>query len=73
VRAAALRGRALDEALLHERIQAHRGDAAPRHRRHDQKVADVLRHRCIDTTAICAKVDLTGLRSVALPWPGGTP
>jgi len=32
-------------------------------------VADVLGHRCLDTTAIYAKVDLPRLRSVALPWP----
>jgi integrase len=33
-------------------------------------VADVLRHRSIDTTAIYAKVDLPNLACVALPWPG---
>lgn len=33
-------------------------------------VADVLRHRSIDTTAIYAKVDLPDLARVALPWPG---
>jgi integrase len=33
-------------------------------------VADVLRHRSIDTTAIYAKVDLPNLSRVALPWPG---
>jgi site-specific recombinase XerD len=38
-----------------------------------KEVADVLRHRSIDTVAIYAKVDLTTLRTVALPWPGGTP
>jgi integrase len=38
-----------------------------------KEVADVLRHRSIDTVAIYAKVDLSTLRSVALPWPGGTP
>ena len=32
-------------------------------------VADVLRHRSIDTTAIYTKVDLPRLREVALPWP----
>jgi len=32
-------------------------------------VADVLRHRSIDTTAIYTKVDLPRLRDVALPWP----
>jgi site-specific recombinase XerD len=32
-------------------------------------IADVLRHRSIDTTAIYTKVDLPRLREVALPWP----
>lgn len=32
-------------------------------------LADVLRHRSIDTTAIYAKVDLRRLAAVALPWP----
>jgi integrase/recombinase XerD len=33
-------------------------------------LADVLRHRTLDTTAIYAKVDLPRLCEVALPWPG---
>lgn len=33
-------------------------------------IADVLRHRCLDTSAIYAKVDLNRLAAVALPWPG---
>jgi site-specific recombinase XerD len=35
-----------------------------------KEVADVLRHRSIDTSAIYAKVDLESLRQVAAPWPG---
>jgi integrase len=35
-----------------------------------KEVADVLRHRSLDTSAIYAKVDLPALASVALPWPG---
>ncbi|MGA8434735.1 MAG: site-specific integrase [Methyloceanibacter sp.] len=35
-----------------------------------KEIADVLRHRSLDTSAIYAKVDLTRLASVALPWPG---
>jgi site-specific recombinase XerD len=35
------------------------------------EIGDLLRHRRPDTTAIYAKVDLTSLRSIALPWPGG--
>jgi integrase len=34
-----------------------------------KQIADVLRHRSIDTTAIYAKVDLGTLARVALPWP----
>ena len=34
-----------------------------------KEIADVLRHRSIDTTAIYAKVDLVRLQEVALPWP----
>lgn len=33
-------------------------------------VADVLRHRSIDTTAIYTKIDLRSLEAVTLPWPG---
>jgi len=35
-------------------------------------IADVLRHRSLDTSAIYAKVDLNKLSAVALPWPGST-
>jgi integrase/recombinase XerD len=34
-----------------------------------KEVADVLRHRSIDTTAIYAKLDLPHLAEVAMPWP----
>jgi site-specific recombinase XerD len=34
-----------------------------------KEIADVLRHRCLDTTAIYTKVDLPHLTTVALPWP----
>jgi len=34
-----------------------------------KEVADVLRHRCIDTTALYTKVDLPRLAEVAFPWP----
>lgn len=34
-------------------------------------IGEVLRHRQMDTTAIYAKVDLTALRTLAQPWPGG--
>lgn len=36
-----------------------------------KEVADILGHKSIDTTVIYAKVDLTNLASVVLPWPGG--
>jgi site-specific recombinase XerD len=36
------------------------------------EIGDLLRHRRPDTTRIYAKVDLVALRSIALPWPGGS-
>jgi integrase/recombinase XerD len=38
-----------------------------------KEIADVLRHRSLDTSAIYTKVDLNRLASVALPWPGSAP
>ena len=35
-----------------------------------KEIADVLRHRSLDTSAIYAKVDTPRLAAVALPWPG---
>jgi site-specific recombinase XerD len=35
-----------------------------------EEVAQVLRHRSIDTTAIYSKIDLRALSAVAQPWPG---
>ena len=37
-----------------------------------KEVADVLRHRHLDTTLIYAKVDMNRLGAVAMPWPGST-
>lgn len=34
-----------------------------------KEIADLLRHRSLDTCAIYAKVDRTALQGVALPWP----
>lgn len=34
-----------------------------------KEIADLLRHRNLDTTTIYAKVDLPALSCVALPWP----
>ena len=36
-----------------------------------KSIADVLGHRCIDTTFIYAKADLKTLWQVAMPWPEG--
>lgn len=35
------------------------------------EIAEILRHRNVQTTTIYAKVDLGALRKLALPWPGG--
>ncbi len=35
------------------------------------EIGEVLRHRNLQTTTIYAKVDLSALRTLALPWPGG--
>ena len=37
------------------------------------EIGQVLRHRSPDTTRRYAKVDIDGLREVALPWPGAAP
>jgi integrase len=34
-----------------------------------KEIADILRHRSIETTAIYAKVNIQGLRRVVAPWP----
>ncbi len=38
-----------------------------------KEIADVLGHRAVDTTAIYAKVDVSSLAEVALPWPEVSP
>jgi site-specific recombinase XerD len=35
------------------------------------EIGELLRHQSLNTTALYAKVDLTALRTLALPWPGG--
>jgi len=35
------------------------------------EIGELLRHRSPNTTAVYAKVYLTALRTLALPWPGG--
>jgi len=34
-----------------------------------QEVSALLRHRCIETTEIYAKIDVTALQQMAQPWP----
>jgi integrase len=36
-----------------------------------KEIADILGHKSIETTGIYAKLDMTSLASVVLPWPGG--
>ncbi len=38
-----------------------------------QLIGEVLRHRCVESTAHYAKVDTRLLQQVARPWPGGSP
>jgi len=38
-----------------------------------QEIADLLRHRSIETTQIYAKVDITSLQQIAQPWPEVAP
>lgn len=35
------------------------------------EIGRILRHRSLQTTSIYAKVDLSALRTLAMPWPGG--
>ena len=35
------------------------------------EIGEILRHQRLNTTQIYAKVDLTALRALAQPWPGG--
>ena len=37
------------------------------------RVADILGHKTIDTTAIYTKVNLSSLAQVAMPWPEVNP
>ncbi|MEX0827390.1 MAG: site-specific integrase, partial [Haliea sp.] len=36
-------------------------------------IADVLRHKSLDTACSYARVDVEQLRTIALPWPGSQP
>lgn len=35
------------------------------------EIAQVLRHRSLESTALYARMDIDGLRALARPWPGG--
>lgn len=37
------------------------------------RIAQVLRHRSLQSTAVYARVDIDRLRALAQPWPGGEP
>jgi integrase/recombinase XerD len=55
------------------RVHTLRHSVASRLLRQDRplkEIADVLRHRSLDTSAIYAKVDDVRLAAIALPWPG---
>lgn len=38
-----------------------------------KEIADLLRHRSLNTARVYARVDIERLREVALPWPGSKP
>jgi site-specific recombinase XerD len=38
-----------------------------------QQISVLLRHKSIETTPIYAKIDVTGLRQIAQPWPEVSP
>jgi integrase/recombinase XerD len=69
--------RALTRAGIdHPRAGAHifRHALASEMLRHEaslSEIGDLLRHQHPDTTRIYAKVDLSALRELAMPWPGG--
>lgn len=59
--------------LMHSRTHALRHTLARRMLEHGsslKEVADVLRHRSLNTSLIYAKLDSRRLLAVALPWPG---
>jgi integrase len=61
--------------LMHSRTHALRHTVARRLLEHGsslKEVADVLRHRSLNTSLIYAKLDNRRLLAVALPWPGST-
>jgi site-specific recombinase XerD len=61
--------------LKHGRVHALRHTLACQLLNHGsslKEVADVLRHRSLNTTLIYAKLDNRRLIAVALPWPGST-
>jgi site-specific recombinase XerD len=68
-------------ALKHARVEsAHTGAHVLRHSlatsllRHGgslDEIGELLRHQSPNTTALYAKVDVTALHTLALPWPGG--
>lgn len=70
-------GRAIGRALRHAGIE-HSCHSLRRtlacdlvnHSRSIKEVADVLRHRSMNTSVIYAKLDSHALTEVALPWPG---
>ncbi len=57
----------------HSRIHILRHSMASALLRHGtplKEIADLLRHRCLDTSMIYTKVDLHRLTAVAMSWPG---
>lgn len=65
-RRAGLQGRLKGARVLRHSVATH----LVQRRASLKAIADLLRHRSLNTTTIYAKVDLPALARVALPWPG---
>lgn len=59
--------------LAHSRVHILRHSLASRLLQKNtplKEIADILRHRSLDTSVIYTKVDINRLATVAMPWPG---
>ena len=71
VRQAAARSGLMDRLHGPHRLRHSAATRMPHQGATLKQIADILRHRSLDTTAIYAKVDVPRLAAIAQPWPGG--